>query len=374
KNDNSLLLHSTPTMYKWKTLVRSLALKRQLSGSTLQSDHYVQVPDRSLVEINGEDGVKFLQGLITNHMPSIQSGGDGFYSAFLNPVGRVLYDTFVYPKNVGTTFPHQIYLVECDSRIVSDLIKHMKKYVLRSKVSISDVSSQYNVWNMWGGNIDNLWWRYQVPNPSATKLPIGSLVLKERIAEIGCKDKRCPYMGLRFVLPFDTTPSVPSSFKQLPSNEYKIRRILYGIPEGIEDLPLGSSLPLQCNFDYMRGIDWHKGCYIGQELTFRTYHVGVTRKRIIPVQLVHQDESLPTTLQVDRTVDFPLPPPSTGIYASIETLSKKSRPIGAIGSSCHNVALALLNLDKVQDENLIVASGRGEVYRVKPFVPDWWPK
>ncbi|CAG8503389.1 3721_t:CDS:2 [Racocetra fulgida] len=258
-------------------------------------------------------------------MPSIQSGGDGFYSAFLNPVGRVLYDTFVYPKNVGTTFPHQIYLIECDSRIVSDLIKHMKKYVLRSKVSINDVSSQYNVWNMWGGNIDNLWLRYQVPNLSATKLPIGSLVLKERIAEIGCKDKRCPYMGLRFVLPFDTTPSVPSSFKQLPSNEYKIRRILYGIPEGIEDLPPGSSLPLQCNFDYMRG-------------------------------------------------NFPLPPSSTGIYASIETLSKKSRPIGAIGSSCNNIALALLNLDKVQDENLIVASGRGEVYRVKPFVPDWWPK
>ncbi|CAG8517520.1 5499_t:CDS:2 [Gigaspora rosea] len=317
-------------MYKWKTLVRSLTLKRQFSVSTLQSDHYVQVPDRGLVEVGGEDSIKFLQGLITNHMPLIQSGGDGFYTAFLNPIGRVLYDTFIHPKNVGTTFPHPIYLVECDSRIVSDLIKHMKKYVLRSKVSIIDVSSQYNVWNMWGGNIDNLWWRYQVPNPSATKLPIGSLVLKERIAEIGCKDKRCPYMGLRFILPFDRTPSVPSSFKQLPSEEYKIRRILYGIPEGIDDLPPGSSLPLQSNFDYMRGIE--------------------------------------------RTVNFPLPSPQTGIYASTETLSKKSRPIGNIGSSCHNIALALLNLDKVQDENLAVANERGEVYRVKPFIPDWWPK
>ncbi|CAG8583316.1 22321_t:CDS:2, partial [Gigaspora margarita] len=324
------------------------------SVSTLQNDHYVQVPDRGLVEVGGEDSIKFLQGLITNHMPLIQSGGDGFYTAFLNPIGRVLYDTFIHPKNVGTTFPHPIYLVECDSRIVSDLIKHMKKYVLRSKVSIIDVSSQYNVWNMWGGNIDNLWWRYQVPNPSATKLPIGSLVLKERIAEIGS--------------------SVPSSFKQLPSEEYKIRRILYGIPEGIDDLPPGSSLPLQSNFDYMRGIDWHKGCYIGQELTFRTYHVGVTRKRIIPVQLVHKDESLPTTLQVERTVNFPLPSPQTGIYASTETLSKKSRPIGTIGSSCHNIALGLLNLDKVQDENLAVANERGDVYRVKPFIPDWWPK
>ncbi|CAG8731049.1 6507_t:CDS:2, partial [Dentiscutata heterogama] len=147
------------TMYKWKTLVRSLTLKRQFSVSTLQSDHYVQVPDRGLVEVGGEDSVKFLQGLITNHMPLIQSGGDGFYSAFLSPIGRVLYDTFVHPKNVGTAFPHPIYLVECDSRIVSELIKHMKKYVLRSKVSIIDVSSHYNIWNMWGENINNLWWR-----------------------------------------------------------------------------------------------------------------------------------------------------------------------------------------------------------------------
>ncbi|CAG8811367.1 20922_t:CDS:2, partial [Gigaspora margarita] len=123
----------------------------------------------------------------------------------------------------------------------------------------------------------------------------------------------------------ESNSSVPSSFKRLPSEEYKIRRILYGIT-----LLPGSSLLLQSNFDYMRGkVDWHKGCYIGQELTFRTYHVGVTRKRIMPVQLVHKDER----------------------------------------SSCHNTALALLNLDDVA-----VANERGEVYKVKAFIPNWWPK
>ncbi|KAF0402418.1 Aminomethyltransferase folate-binding domain-containing protein [Gigaspora margarita] len=74
------------TMYKWKTLARSLTLKRQFSVSTLQSDHYVQVPDRGLVEVGGEDSIKFLQGLITNHMLLIQSSGDGFYTAFSNPI------------------------------------------------------------------------------------------------------------------------------------------------------------------------------------------------------------------------------------------------------------------------------------------------
>ncbi|CAB5200995.1 uncharacterized protein OCT59_022770 [Rhizophagus irregularis] len=335
-----------------------------------QGDKYIKVPYRGLIELHGYDTIKFLQGLITNNMPSISSGGDGFYTASLNPVGRVLFDAFIHPKNLGTSFPHPTFLVECDSRIIPEIIKHMKKYLLRSKVNITDVSSLYQIWNVWGNEINNLWWRHQVPNPSATKLHTGTLVLKENIAEIGCRDKRYPNMGLRLVLPVDTKPTLPNSFTELPSKEYIIRRILHGVPEGIHDFPQGEALPLQSNFDYMGGIDFRKGCYIGQELTFRTYHTGITRKRILPVQLYHEGESVPTTLEVDRNSNFLLPPPSSDVIV----LNRKGRPVGSIGTSCHNIALALLKLDIIQSNDLVVDNGQGEKLRVKAFIPHWWPK
>ncbi|CAG8515986.1 8751_t:CDS:2 [Funneliformis caledonium] len=314
--------------------------------------HYVKVPDRGLLEIHGEDTVKYLQGLITNDMSLISFGGGGFYTAFLNPIGRVMFDAFIHPKNSGTSFPHPTFLVECDSRILPEIIKHMKKYMLRSRVKINDVSSFYQVWNVWGDLIDNLWRR----NP--------------KLVEIGCRDLRYHNMGVRLVLPPDTKPEIPGCITALPSNEYTIRRILHGVPEGIHDFPPGETLPLQSNFDYMGGIDFHKGCYIGQELTFRTYHTGVTRKRILPVQLYHEGESVPTTLEVDRNSNLVLPPPSS----DINILNRKGRPVGSIGTSYHNVALALLKLDIIQGNELTVNNGQGENLRIKPFRPQWWPK
>jgi folate-binding protein YgfZ len=78
--------------------------------------------------------------------------------------------------------------------------------------------------------------------------------------------------------------SLPESYRQGTLEEYHVRRILNGVPEGIDDFIAGTSLPLECNLDYMNGVDFRKGCYVGQELTIRTYHKGITRKRIMPVQ------------------------------------------------------------------------------------------
>ena len=131
-------------------------------------------------------------------------------------------------------------------------------------------------------------------------------------------------------LDIGTILSQVGDFKELSSEEYTIRRILNGIPEGIEDMWPEQSLPLESNFDYMNGgkakipgeifclrnikknvyirfyinalnsnllfffltkiVDFRKGCYVGQELTIRTYHTGVVRKRILPVQLYEKDE------------------------------------------------------------------------------------
>ena len=90
-----------------------------------------------------------------------------------------------------------------------------------------------------------------------------------------------------------------NGFNEATMDDYHVRRILLGIPEGQKDLQTGVALPLESNFDYMSGsnidylndlVDFRKGCYLGQELTIRTYHIGVTRKRIVPVVLYNEND------------------------------------------------------------------------------------
>ena len=89
---------------------------------------------------------------------------------------------------------------------------------------------------------------------------------------------------------------------------------------------------------------------------------------------IYDDESKPTTLTVNReynisSSDLPLP------HKEIVSINdkKKGRSAGNIGSSCYNIALALLRLDRIDDENLIIENQSGKSFRMKPFIPSWWP-
>ncbi|ORX98649.1 Aminomethyltransferase folate-binding domain-containing protein [Basidiobolus meristosporus CBS 931.73] len=301
-------------------------------------------------------------------MPHIATGGDGFFTAFLAPNGRVLYDAFIYPKNQGLNFPSPVFLIECSSDNTKDLLKHIKKYILRSKVKVQDVSEEYNVWNIWGPQANS----FEIGKSS--NVPQGSLILKE-IGDIRCRDTRYPGLGNRVVLPADKELSLPHSFKQLPSSEYTIRRILHGVPEG-SDFFTGTSLPLESNFDYMNGIDFRKGCYVGQELTIRTYHTGVTRKRILPVQITPDSEALsptPTQIKIDRSVQLELPPPAQDIAVDG---AKNTRNNAKFCGGIHNIGLALVRLEALQkpDIKLQMLGSDEKPLNVYPVIPDWWPK
>lgn len=126
-----------------------------------------------------------------------------------------------------------------------------------------------------------------------------------------------------------------------------------GVPEGVHDLPPGVALPLESNLAFMNGISFTKGCYVGQELTARTHHMGVIRKRLLPVQLLGS---------------FPL----GSITPGTMVLTESGQAAGKYRAGQGDVGLALLYLEKIKGPLHIRTTGSGRV-ALTTSVPDWWP-
>merc|ERR1719266_1315628 len=132
-------------------------------------------------------------------------------------------------------------------------------------------------------------------------------------------------------------------------DDYQVLRYRQGIPEGSLEIPPGKCTPLEYNIEYMHGVSFHKGCYIGQELTARTHHTGVIRKRILPLTLSQpvSEEDLEQGL---KNVDGK----SAGKVVAVEG----------------NLGLGVVRLKEGLD-NPTITLGKAEVTVRKP---SWWPK
>lgn len=201
---------------------------------------------RSVISVHGKDSPKFLNGICTQVIPTPSDGGR--YTAFLSPNGRMLYDTFIYPTSEDSFY------LDVDSRISDKVVALCKKYQLRSKVRVKSVDGAA------------VYSSSDVPESS-----LASMVDPRVPSELG--------LGQRII---SATKLDPTATEE----EYTRKRYELGVPEGIEDLWPEKSLPLESNLDYMNGVNFRKGCYVGQELTIRTQHTGVVRKRILPMKLI----------------------------------------------------------------------------------------
>ncbi|KAI8927415.1 hypothetical protein BC831DRAFT_510840 [Entophlyctis helioformis] len=322
--------------------------------------------------------------------------------------GRILFDAFVYPENKGGEFPHPSFLVDVDTATAPKFEAHLRRYKLRNRITVTNLASDEFVWQAWGRNAHLLWGSY-VDRMSAKNMPPGSVVPKESFCDVGCRDPRHASLGVRFVL--DMSQSPPDNLQRGRRSDFALRRILLGIPEGSSDFFAEQSLPLESNLDYMNGVDFRKGCYLGQELTIRTYHTGVTRKRIVPVQLYNKDDPAPETLTLDKSWTAELPESQTDIkVAGSEDAAKdagtpvRTRGSGVVGKFCggmYNVGLALVRLEHVHSPSGSVsqtAEGTGDAQqgnepadshgferavskdlvtasglRMRAFAPSWWP-
>ncbi|KAL8938966.1 MAG: hypothetical protein Q9216_003614 [Gyalolechia sp. 2 TL-2023] len=337
---------------------------------------YAHLTNRALISVHGRDAAHYLQGLTTFNIKTTTSSSSGFYSSFINAQGRVLYDVFIYPTNRSAAFrtsnggnesEEPGFLIDVDQAHAEALRAQLKRFKLRAKISLRTIDpGEWDVWSTWGDEND-----------------ITGHTANLQAEAIGCSDMRAPGMGRRTLTRDGQRPKITSG-EETSVDTYDIRRMLNGVPQGHDEIISGEALPQESNIDYMGGIDFRKGCYVGQELTIRTHHTGVVRKRILPVQLYGMDEKPPEALEYD--------PESTSLLPSagqnIGRVNTRGRSAGKWLKGVGNVGLALCRLETMTDVRLTeeashwspenefkvswqLDGGEEKEVRIKAFVPEW---
>ncbi len=270
------------------------------------------LPHRGVIAVSGPDRVEFLQGLISNDTTKV-SPGRAIWAALLTPQGRFLNDMFVVDGGDDTL------LLETDRERAPALAKKLSLYKLRSRVAVEDRSAAMEVAAVFGEGADKA-----VPVDGA----------------IGFVDPRLAALGARVLAPAGQTAAV-LRLPEAPLADYEALRLGLGVPDGSRDLPVEKALLLESGFDELNGIDWKKGCYMGQELTARTKYRGLVKRRLFPVK-----------------VDGRLPEPGTPVKLD-------GREVGEIRSGQGDRAIAMLQLD-ARNGALTAAEAK-----VVPDVPAW---
>lgn len=346
----------------------------------------VALSSRRLISVSGPDSPKFLQGVITqNILPPASSSSDsviaaGSYGAFLNATGRVLHDVFIYRDPRGAT-PGESFLIEVDAVEATRLERHIKRYKLRAKFAVRLLApGEVTVWHGWD----------DTKGSGAAAVAVGEA--PHHLLHL--KDPRAPGLGHRILTEAGREPAVDLE-RAADEDVYRVRRYLMGVPEGQSELIREGALPLEGNLDVMGGIDFRKGCYVGQELTIRTKHRGVVRKRVLPVMIYGAEGEGEQPRQLEY-----LPAGGGGSTAasaipadtSIGRLGKRGRSAGKWLRGVGNVGLALCRLEIMTDvvlpgepaassytpaDEFVMEGQAGEdgqdpfKVKIKAFVPEW---
>ena len=290
-----------------------------------EKTRFAVLEDRGVLSVSGRDRVSFLQGLVSN---DIEKAGPGsaIYAALLTPQGKYLYDFFIVEAGEAGEVGDAL-LLDCERAGLDGLKKRLSLYKLRADVTFKDRSDEWVVAAVFGnGSIE---------------------AAIEGVAVFA--DPRLTQAGVRCILPRAEARAILEKAGLTPANEadYDRLRLTLGLPGGSRDLIAEKSTLLESGFDELNGVDWDKGCYMGQELTARTKYRGLVKKRLMPV-----------------TFDGPPPEPGTPVMLegkeAGEVRSSQTTADGGIG-------LALIRLDALEHSADLKA---GDV-SVTPSKPDW---
>lgn len=250
--------------------------------------------DRGVVKISGDDAPGFFNNLVTCEIERIAPGRARF-GALLTPQGKIIIDFLAFSDGGDL-------LIDCPRILAQGFADKLGFYKLRAKVAVENLSDRLGVLAAWDGE------------PPPTSDP-------------GFADPRDAGLGWRLLVPADRAQAIADHIGAGYVDEaaYDAHRIALGVPRGGVDFSYGDAFPHEANMDRLRGVDFDKGCYIGQEVVSRMQHRGTARTRVTRVML-----------------DGPGPAPGVEIRAG-------EKPMGTMGSSADGHGLAMLRLDRVAD-------------------------
>ena len=255
-----------------------------MTGATL-------LADRGVVEVAGADATKFLHGLVTNDVQRL-APGEARFCALLAPQGKILFDFLLFAIGEGEG---RRYLLDCPKALEADLMKRLALYRLRSGVTIASLSDRLAVFAL-----------TEASQAGAAALAVAP-------------DPRAQALGFRAIAPRDALAAGGERA------DYDARRVAAGVPEGGLDFSYGETFPHEANMDLLAGVDFKKGCFVGQEVVARTQHRGLARRRIARYR-----------------AEGGAPEPGTPIKAG-------EIDLGVTGSRQGELGLAMVRLDRLED-------------------------
>ncbi len=285
-------------------------------------DHrsYIALADRGVLRVCGPDARSYLQALVSNDMDKVVAGR-AIYAALLTPQGKYLHDFFISALDDALLF-------DCEGGRAEDLARRLTFYRLRAEARIESLSESHGVFALIGDDL---------PDGGAFA---GGVVFH---------DPRIEAIGARAILPRDGAAAAleEAGFTAAPSQDYDRLRLSHGLPDGSRDILIEKGFLLENGIDDLNGVDYEKGCYIGQELTARTKHRASIRKRL---------------LRVD--IDGPLPPTGAPVMLG-------DKQAGEMRSGFEGIGLAMLRLEMIDQaatsgEPLLCADAT-----LTPVKPDW---
>jgi tRNA-modifying protein YgfZ len=256
------------------------------------------LPDRGVVKVSGETARDFLNGLITTDVAQLQPGL-GRFGALLTPQGKITVDFLITEAPAGHSGG---FLIDCPKVLAQALADKLGFYRLRAKVGIENLSDSLGVLAAWDGEA----------------------AVKPDLAFI---DPRNAELGLRILVPEGLAQKAANLIgaDMVDSAVYEAHRIAVGAPRGGLDFMYGDAFPHETNMDRLHGVDFDKGCYIGQEVVSRMQHRGTARTRTVRLLL-----------------DGAAPEPGSAITAG-------DKSVGTMGSAADGRALALIRIDRASE-------------------------
>jgi hypothetical protein len=256
------------------------------------------LPDRGVVKVGGEDARNFLNGLVTTDVTLVRPGL-GRFGALLTPQGKIVADFIITeaPAGHGGGF-----LLDVPRALAKGLTDKLGFYKLRAKVTVENLSDSLGMMAVWDGE------------PSTKP-------------DLTFADPRDATLGWRILVPEELVHKVADLIgaELTDSAAYDAHRIATGVPRGGLDFIYGDAFPHETNMDRLHGVDFEKGCYVGQEVVSRMQHRGTARTRTMRVAL-----------------DAAAPEAGTAVLAG-------DKPVGTMGSSAGGKGLALIRTDRAID-------------------------